>query len=138
MHDVDHRYTDGLKSLSSYITRISKIIKRSKGRGDGNRQLLYQLQLKNKENKLEHFQSQLFNVTFYHLFCKFFLYLSHSAMCYFKRLTVSLFFFFILQVKLVTLVHHMGGIIRKDFNSKVTHLVANSTHGDKFRVCKLE
>ncbi|XP_021251951.1 protein ECT2 isoform X2 [Numida meleagris] len=37
-------------------------------------------------------------------------------------------------VKLVTLVHHMGGIIRKDFNSKVTHLVANSTHGDKFRV----
>eukprot|EP00076_Gallus_gallus_P024876 XP_015147194.1 protein ECT2 isoform X3 [Gallus gallus] len=37
-------------------------------------------------------------------------------------------------VKLVTLVHHMGGIIRKDFNSKVTHLVANSTHGDKFRI----
>ncbi|OXB64608.1 hypothetical protein ASZ78_008181 [Callipepla squamata] len=38
------------------------------------------------------------------------------------------------EVKLVTLVHHMGGIIRKDFNSKVTHLVANSTHGDKFRI----
>ncbi|XP_051482700.1 protein ECT2 isoform X1 [Apus apus] len=37
-------------------------------------------------------------------------------------------------VKLVTLVHHMGGIIRRDFSSKVTHLVANSTHGDKFRV----
>ncbi|XP_056421176.1 protein ECT2 isoform X2 [Hyla sarda] len=37
-------------------------------------------------------------------------------------------------VKLVTLVHHMGGTIRKDFSSKVTHLVANSTHGDKFRV----
>ncbi|XP_066457412.1 protein ECT2 isoform X3 [Eleutherodactylus coqui] len=37
-------------------------------------------------------------------------------------------------VKLVTLVHHMGGIIRKDFSSKVTHLVACSTHGDKFRV----
>ncbi|KFO96341.1 Protein ECT2 [Calypte anna] len=37
-------------------------------------------------------------------------------------------------VKLVTLVHHMGGIIRKDFSSKVTHLVANSTHGDKFRI----
>ncbi|NXH98522.1 ECT2 protein, partial [Pachycephala philippinensis] len=37
-------------------------------------------------------------------------------------------------VKLVTLVHHMGGSIRKDFSSKVTHLVANSTHGDKFRI----
>ncbi|KAM4041459.1 protein ECT2 isoform 2-T2 [Anomaloglossus baeobatrachus] len=37
-------------------------------------------------------------------------------------------------VKLVTLVHHMGGTIRKDFSSKVTHLVASSTHGDKFRV----
>ncbi|XP_071668668.1 protein ECT2 isoform X3 [Patagioenas fasciata] len=38
------------------------------------------------------------------------------------------------KVKLVTLVHHMGGIIRRDFSSKVTHLVANSTHGDKFRI----
>ncbi|XP_018120008.1 epithelial cell transforming 2 S homeolog isoform X3 [Xenopus laevis] len=37
-------------------------------------------------------------------------------------------------VKLVNLVHHMGGTIRKDFSSKVTHLIANSTHGDKFRV----
>ncbi|XP_009864765.1 PREDICTED: protein ECT2-like, partial [Apaloderma vittatum] len=37
-------------------------------------------------------------------------------------------------VKLVTLVHHMGGIIRRDFGSKITHLVANSTHGDKFRI----
>ncbi|XP_040858747.1 protein ECT2 isoform X2 [Ochotona curzoniae] len=37
-------------------------------------------------------------------------------------------------VRLVTLVHHMGGVIRKDFNSKVTHLVANSTQGEKFRV----
>ncbi|XP_063772341.1 protein ECT2 isoform X2 [Pseudophryne corroboree] len=37
-------------------------------------------------------------------------------------------------VRLVTLVHHMGGTIRKDFSSKVTHLIANSTHGDKFRV----
>uniref|UniRef100_A0A8C4U8A6 Epithelial cell transforming 2 n=1 Tax=Falco tinnunculus TaxID=100819 RepID=A0A8C4U8A6_FALTI len=36
-------------------------------------------------------------------------------------------------VKLVTLVHHMGGIIRRDFSSKVTHLVAHSTHGEKFR-----
>ncbi|XP_075058247.1 protein ECT2 isoform X5 [Mixophyes fleayi] len=37
-------------------------------------------------------------------------------------------------VRLVTLVHHMGGTIRKDFSSKVTHLIASSTHGDKFRV----
>ncbi|XP_074860055.1 protein ECT2 isoform X2 [Carettochelys insculpta] len=37
-------------------------------------------------------------------------------------------------VKLVTLVHHMGGITRRDFSSKVTHLVANSTQGDKFRL----
>uniref|UniRef100_A0A8C3UE18 Epithelial cell transforming 2 n=1 Tax=Catharus ustulatus TaxID=91951 RepID=A0A8C3UE18_CATUS len=37
-------------------------------------------------------------------------------------------------IKLVTLVHHMGGITRRDFSSKVTHLVANSTHGDKFRI----
>uniref|UniRef100_A0A8D0H8Q3 Epithelial cell transforming 2 n=1 Tax=Sphenodon punctatus TaxID=8508 RepID=A0A8D0H8Q3_SPHPU len=37
-------------------------------------------------------------------------------------------------VKLVTLAHHMGGVIRKDFSSKVTHLVANSAQGDKFRV----
>ncbi|XP_009560759.2 protein ECT2 isoform X2 [Cuculus canorus] len=37
-------------------------------------------------------------------------------------------------VELVTLVHHMGGVIRRDFSSKVTHLVANSTHGDKFRI----
>ncbi|NXP46521.1 ECT2 protein, partial [Heliornis fulica] len=37
-------------------------------------------------------------------------------------------------VKLVTLVHHMGGIIRRDFSSKVTHLVASSTRGDKFRI----
>ncbi|XP_059543042.1 protein ECT2 isoform X2 [Myotis daubentonii] len=37
-------------------------------------------------------------------------------------------------VRLVTLVHHMGGVIRKDFNSKVTHLVANCTQGEKFRI----
>ncbi|OBS57634.1 hypothetical protein A6R68_11237, partial [Neotoma lepida] len=37
-------------------------------------------------------------------------------------------------VKLVTLVHHMGGVIRKECNSKVTHLVANCTQGEKFRV----
>ncbi|XP_069474833.1 protein ECT2 isoform X6 [Ambystoma mexicanum] len=37
-------------------------------------------------------------------------------------------------VKLVNLVHYMGGTIKRDFSSKVTHLVASSTHGDKFRV----
>ncbi|XP_045707956.1 protein ECT2 isoform X3 [Phyllostomus hastatus] len=37
-------------------------------------------------------------------------------------------------VRLATLVHHMGGLIRKDFNSKVTHLVANCTQGEKFRI----
>ncbi|XP_078521572.1 protein ECT2 [Lissotriton helveticus] len=37
-------------------------------------------------------------------------------------------------VRLVNLVHHMGGTIKRDFSSKVTHLVASSTHGDKFRV----
>ncbi len=40
-----------------------------------------------------------------------------------------------LQVTLVNLVHHMGGTIRKDFDStKVTHLIARSTHGEKYRV----
>uniref|UniRef100_A0A672S5Q2 Protein ECT2-like n=1 Tax=Sinocyclocheilus grahami TaxID=75366 RepID=A0A672S5Q2_SINGR len=39
-------------------------------------------------------------------------------------------------VTLVNLVHHMGGTIRKDFDStKVTHLIAHSTHGEKYRVC---
>ncbi|XP_026852745.2 protein ECT2 isoform X1 [Electrophorus electricus] len=37
-------------------------------------------------------------------------------------------------VNLVNLVHHMGGIIRKDFSTKVTHLVAQSTHGEKYRL----
>ncbi|KAM4548718.1 protein ECT2 isoform 3-T3 [Odontesthes bonariensis] len=36
--------------------------------------------------------------------------------------------------KLVNLVHHMGGIIRKDFSTKVTHLIAYSTHGEKYRL----
>lgn len=39
------------------------------------------------------------------------------------------------QVNLVNLVHHMGGTIRKDFSAKVTHLIAHSTHGEKYRVC---
>uniref|UniRef100_A0A671MTY7 Epithelial cell transforming 2 n=1 Tax=Sinocyclocheilus anshuiensis TaxID=1608454 RepID=A0A671MTY7_9TELE len=38
-------------------------------------------------------------------------------------------------VTLVNLVHHMGGTIRKDFDStKVTHLIARSTHGEKYRL----
>ncbi|XP_060797520.1 protein ECT2 isoform X4 [Neoarius graeffei] len=37
-------------------------------------------------------------------------------------------------VNLVNLVHHMGGIIRKDFSAKVTHLIAHSTHGEKYRL----
>uniref|UniRef100_A0A8C5AM45 Epithelial cell transforming 2 n=1 Tax=Gadus morhua TaxID=8049 RepID=A0A8C5AM45_GADMO len=35
---------------------------------------------------------------------------------------------------LVNLVHHMGGTIRKDFSTKVTHLIAYSTHGEKYKV----
>uniref|UniRef100_A0A8D0ANC2 Epithelial cell transforming 2 n=1 Tax=Sander lucioperca TaxID=283035 RepID=A0A8D0ANC2_SANLU len=35
---------------------------------------------------------------------------------------------------LVNLVHHMGGTIRKDFSTKVTHLIAYSTHGEKYRL----
>ncbi|KAM9848588.1 protein ECT2 [Aulostomus maculatus] len=35
---------------------------------------------------------------------------------------------------LVNLVHHMGGIIRKHFSTKVTHLIASSTHGEKYRL----
>uniref|UniRef100_A0A8C3AI21 Epithelial cell transforming 2 n=1 Tax=Cyclopterus lumpus TaxID=8103 RepID=A0A8C3AI21_CYCLU len=38
------------------------------------------------------------------------------------------------EVNLVNLVHHMGGTIRKDFSTKVTHLIAYSTHGEKYRL----
>ncbi|XP_072428708.1 protein ECT2 isoform X2 [Chiloscyllium punctatum] len=34
---------------------------------------------------------------------------------------------------LVTLAHHMGATIRKEYTGKITHLVANSTQSDKFR-----
>uniref|UniRef100_UPI00358E3946 protein ECT2-like isoform X1 n=1 Tax=Myxine glutinosa TaxID=7769 RepID=UPI00358E3946 len=37
-------------------------------------------------------------------------------------------------VLLITLVHHMGGSIRKDFTAKVTHLVAKGTEGGKYKV----
>ncbi|XP_068175497.1 protein ECT2 isoform X2 [Antennarius striatus] len=35
---------------------------------------------------------------------------------------------------LANLVHHMGGSIRKDFSTKVTHLISQSTHGEKYRL----
>lgn len=35
---------------------------------------------------------------------------------------------------LVNLVHHMGGTIRKDFSTKVSHLIACSTHGEKYKL----
>ncbi|XP_061593324.1 protein ECT2 isoform X2 [Cololabis saira] len=38
------------------------------------------------------------------------------------------------EMKLVNLVHHMGGTIRKDFSTKVTHLIAYSTRGEKYRL----
>ncbi|XP_032516448.2 protein ECT2 isoform X2 [Danaus plexippus] len=34
---------------------------------------------------------------------------------------------------LITLIHYMGGSIRKDMSSKVTHLIAASATGDKYR-----
>lgn len=34
----------------------------------------------------------------------------------------------------MNLVHHMGGTIRKDFSTKVSILIAYSTHGEKYRV----
>ncbi|KAF5277685.1 hypothetical protein FQR65_LT03665 [Abscondita terminalis] len=34
---------------------------------------------------------------------------------------------------IVPLVHHMGGSIRKDLSSKVTHLIANVSGGDKYQ-----
>lgn len=35
--------------------------------------------------------------------------------------------------QLCALVHFMGGSVRRDFNSRATHLVANSVEGDKYR-----
>ncbi|XP_057663730.1 protein ECT2 [Diorhabda carinulata] len=35
--------------------------------------------------------------------------------------------------KLVSLIHHMGGSIRKDMSSKVTHLIANTVGGEKYQ-----
>ncbi|XP_068629216.1 uncharacterized protein pbl isoform X2 [Battus philenor] len=36
---------------------------------------------------------------------------------------------------LITLIHYMGGSIRKDMSSKVTHLIAAAATGDKYRYC---
>lgn len=35
--------------------------------------------------------------------------------------------------RLCNLVHHMGGSIRREFSGRVTQLVANSIHGQKYR-----
>ncbi len=42
--------------------------------------------------------------------------------------------FVFVQARLADLVHHMGGSIRKDFSSRVTHLVSNTVGGEKYRV----
>ncbi|XP_023210075.1 protein ECT2-like [Centruroides sculpturatus] len=34
--------------------------------------------------------------------------------------------------KMATLVHHMGGCVKKEFSSKITHVIANSTLGEKY------
>lgn len=39
--------------------------------------------------------------------------------------------------RLCNLVHHMGGSIRREFSGRVTQLVANSIHGQKYRVSEL-
>ena len=52
--------------------------------------------------------------------------------CMFSRVTFDLFSWF--QSRLADLIHHMGGSIRKDFSFRITHLVANCTSGEKFRV----
>lgn len=38
-----------------------------------------------------------------------------------------------LQTYLINLIHYMGGSIRKDMSSKVTHLIAAAATGDKYR-----
>lgn len=39
----------------------------------------------------------------------------------------------LLQTHLITLIHHMGGSIRKDMSARVTHLIANSSGGEKYK-----
>lgn len=38
-----------------------------------------------------------------------------------------------MQTRLLPLVHHMGGSIRKDVTAKVTHLIANVAGGEKYQ-----
>jgi len=40
-----------------------------------------------------------------------------------------------LQHRLCSLVHLMGGSVRKDVVSSVTHVVANTVFGSKYKVC---
>lgn len=40
---------------------------------------------------------------------------------------------FSFKTRLVPLVHHMGGSIRKDMTARVTHLIANVSGGDKYQ-----
>ncbi|KAK2141472.1 hypothetical protein LSH36_1092g00051 [Paralvinella palmiformis] len=35
--------------------------------------------------------------------------------------------------RLALLIHHMGGSVRRDINSSITHLIANCTSGEKYR-----
>lgn len=37
------------------------------------------------------------------------------------------------QTRLVNLIHSMGGSIRRELNSKITHLICNATGGEKYQ-----
>jgi len=39
----------------------------------------------------------------------------------------------ILQNRLITFIHNMGGSIRRDMVSKVTHLIANTCGGERYQ-----
>lgn len=41
----------------------------------------------------------------------------------------------VFQCHFVDLVHYMGGNVRRDFKSNITHLVANAIGGEKYEVC---
>ena len=41
------------------------------------------------------------------------------------------------QCHFVDLVHYMGGNVRRDFKSNITHLVANAIGGEKYEVIVL-
>lgn len=43
-------------------------------------------------------------------------------------------FIHLFQCHYVDLVHYMGGNVRRDFKSNVTHLVANMLGGEKYEV----